>query len=125
MNSITTYISMSGAAGRVDDDNATRVFKCKVCGIVKHSERNIKQHMAYRINIGDVPHAEFVKHETMLLCQRQQVSNAMTADEEGGSDDHVIIRTCDVLEMRRPQHRADPVGETRRVGEGEENKRAI
>ena len=79
--------------------------------------------MAYRINIGDVPHAEFVKHETMLHRQRLQVSNAMTADEEGGSDDHVIIRTCDVLEMRRPQHRADPVGETRRVGEGEENNR--
>ena len=79
--------------------------------------------MAYRIDIGDVSHAEFVKHETMLHRQRLQVSNAMTADEEDDSDDHVIIRTCDVLEMRRPQHRADPVGETRRVGEGEENKR--
>ena len=114
---------MSGAAGRVDDDNASRVFKCKGSGIVKHSERNIKQHMAYRINIGDVSHVEFVKYETMLLRQRLEASNALTADEEGGSDDHVIVRTCDVLEMRRPQHRADPVGETRRVGEGEENKR--
>ena len=72
---------MLGAAGRVDDDNATRVFKCKVCGIVKNSERNIKQHMAYRINIGDVSHVEFVKHETMLPRHRQRlhVSNAMTA----------------------------------------------
>ena len=111
---------MSGAAGRVDDDNATRVFKCKVCGIVKKSERNIKQHMTYRINIGDVSHVEFVQHETMLHRRRLQVSNEMMADDVG-SDDHVIIGTCDVLEMRRPQHRADPVGETLSVGEGEIN----
>ena len=84
---------MSGAAGRVDDDNATRVFKCKVCGIVKNSERNVNQHMTYRINIGDVAHVEFVKHETMLHRQRLEASNALTADEEGGSDDHVIVRT--------------------------------
>ena len=57
----------------------------------------------------------------MLHRRRLQVSNEMMADDEVGSDDHVIIRTCDVLEMRRPQHRADPVGETRRVGEGEVN----
>ena len=81
--------------------------------------------MSYRnrINAGDVSHVEFVRHETMLHRRRQQVSNEMMADDEFNSDDHVIIRTCDVLEMRRPQHRADPVGETRRVGEGEENKR--
>ena len=114
---------MSGAAGRVDDDNATRVFKCKVCGIVKDSERKMNQHMAYRVNICDVSHVEFIKHETMLHRQRLQASNEMMADDEVGSDDHVIIRTSDVLEIRRPQHRANPVGETRRVGKGEMNSR--
>ena len=39
------------------------------------------------------------------------------------TDDYVIIRTSDVVEMRRPEHRADPVGETRLVGEGEMNSR--
>ena len=47
----------------------------------------------------------------------------MADDEVGLDGDHVIIRTCDVLEMRRRQHRPDPVGETRRVGEGDVNSR--
>ena len=112
---------MSGAAGRVDDDNATRVFKCKVCGIVKDTQSKINMHMTFRVSAGEVSHVEFVKHEAMLHRRRLQVSNEMMADDEVVSDDHVIIRTSDVLEMRRPQHRADPVGETRRVGEGEVN----
>ena len=47
----------------------------------------------------------------------------MADDEVGLDGDHVIIRTCDVLEMRRRQHRPDPVGETRRVGDGDVNSR--
>ena len=80
---------MSGAAGGIDDDNATRVFKCKVCGIVKDSEYKINQHMSYRINAGDVSHVECVKHETMLHRRRLQISNEIMADDEVGLDvDH-------------------------------------
>ena len=81
--------------------------------------------MSYIINAGDVSHVECVQHETMLHRRRLQISNEMADDEVGLDGDHVIIRTCDVLEMRRPQHRADSVGETRCVGESEMNSRSF
>ena len=59
----------------------------------------------------------------MLLRRRLQISNEMADGEVGLDVDHLIIRTCDVLKMWRRQHRADIVGETRRVGEGDVNSR--
>ena len=58
--------------------------------------------MSYIINAGDVSHVKCVKHETMLHrpSRRLQISTEIMADDEVGLDgDHVIVRTCDVLEM--------------------------
>ena len=116
---------MSGAAGGVDDDIATRVFKCKVCGKVKDSEYKINHHTSYRVDSSETSHvdSEYVRRQTMLLRRRRQILNELADGEVSLNDYHVIIRTSVVLEIRRPQHRADPVGETRRVGEGEMNSR--
>ena len=77
---------MSGAAGGVDDDIATRVFKCKVCGIVKDSEYKINYHMLYRVNSGETSHVEYVRWETMLLRRRRQILNELADGEVGLSD---------------------------------------
>ena len=79
---------MSGAAGGVDDDIATRVFKCNlnVCGIVKYSEYKINHHMLYRVNSSETSHVECVRRETMLLRRRRQILNELVDGEVGLSD---------------------------------------
>ena len=77
---------MSGAAGGVDDDIATRVFKCNVCGIVKDSEYKINQHTSYRVNSSETSHVEYVRQETMLLRRRRQILNELADSEVGLSD---------------------------------------
>ena len=77
---------MSGAAGGVDDDIATRVFKCNVCGIVEYSEYKINHHMAYRVNSSETSHVEYVRQETMLLRWRRQILNEMADGEVVLSD---------------------------------------
>ena len=74
---------MSGAAGGVDDDIATRVFKCNVCGIVKYSEYKINHHMSYRVNSSEASHVEYVRRETMLLRRRRQILNELADGEVG------------------------------------------
>ena len=77
---------MSGAAGGVDDDIATRVFKCNFCGIVKDSEYKINHHMAYRVNSSETSHVEYVRRETMLLRRRRQILNELANGEVDLSD---------------------------------------
>ena len=70
---------MSGAAGGVDDDIATRAFECKVCGIVKDSEYKINHPMLYRVNSGETSHVE-------LLRRRLQILKEMADGEVGLND---------------------------------------
>ena len=74
---------MSGAAGGVDDDIATRVFKCNVCGIVKDSEYKINHHMSYRVNSSETSLVEYVRRETMLFRRRRQILNELANGEVG------------------------------------------
>ena len=86
---------------------------------LRHSQR-------FRVNKSSyVIQSQFGRNLLCRVCQagNDVASSAMADGEVGLNDDHVIIRTSDMLEMRRPQHRADPVGETRRVGEGELDSR--
>ena len=79
---------MSGAAGGVDDDIATRVFKCNVCGImiVKYLEYKINHHTSYRVDSSETSHVECVRRETMLLRRRRQILNELANGEVGLSD---------------------------------------
>ena len=116
---------MSGAAGGVDDDIATRVFKCNVCGLAKYSEYKINHHMSYRVNSSETSHVEYVRRETMLLRRRRQILNELADGEVGLSDrwlcDYKNERCCWNATASTPCRSCRR--NTRRVGEGEMNSR--